>query len=359
MLIFPTQSAACTASTARARGDRGLRLGLRVDSAVSSPNLFRFRSLVVRGYWQGVTVYSSHTAPAPVKLKSGVLSLAQLKSAAVNAHTVTIERAEYHRGYLGDSGEGTELFDVREGVVEDAPLDDEVPPSPQEDGKATVAEIEHSQDNPTPTSPAEEPSLFRSYPFSFILPTTTRTQFANPSLFAPEDRSRLMATPRCPPPSFDSGDMRNGIVEYIVEVLLRTDTPEEDAPKDGELPSFRASFAASGDLSSRGLLRSTPSVLVKRITFPFEPMDRDQVHLYSAWCNPVLNPPLSLGRDPRDELGGTKLATKVESEEISNQNGGGEKWTTYGRTVVARVGSLGRAATSIYCEVSYQRCLTP
>jgi hypothetical protein len=212
----------------------------------------------------------------------------------------------------------------------------------------------------TPT--AHPPSIHGSttYDFNFTLPTRTRSDFANPSDDPPYDRARLMNLARSPPPSFDGGDGgRTGSVEYIVEVLLRTDEPtpslaDLSAPSE-ELPSFLASFAANGELSTRGFLRSTPSVLVRRITFPFAPYDRHVDSLDSGWQNGVTRTGAlpSLGRDPRDELAGSKLAEGQGSRRWIEASGGIDRWTTYGKDIQLKSSALQRAASRLRCEVSF------
>jgi hypothetical protein len=117
----------------------------------------------------------------------------------------------------------------------------------------------------------------RSLPFSFILPTAGRMDTSDSTVGIPRrplDRDSLMRLDRPPPPSLS---FRGGCVEYCVEVLLRFD---ENGPDSEDLPP---SILDLNPLGEGGLHFPNPSLLVHRILFPFEPMDRDIPDLYSSW----------------------------------------------------------------------------
>ncbi|ORY64751.1 hypothetical protein BCR35DRAFT_185099 [Leucosporidium creatinivorum] len=335
----------CVVSFSSAYKQRKQLVVRRFRKRADSLSLF---SIVVRGYWQSSTVFSTFTHTPP-SAKSTTLS--RVQSPGVASPPTECERAEYHRGYFPGGGEGIELYEGRaERIRREIDGDFALLPGGW-NGSATPSSA------PSPPPSLHEPT---TYDFAFTLPTKTQSNFANPSDDPPYDRGRLMNLPRSPPPSFDAGDGgRTGIVEYIIEVLLRTDEPtpslaDLSGPSE-ELPSFLASFAANGELSSRGFLRSTPSVLVKRITFPFEPYDRHVDSLDSGWQNGVTKTGAvpSLGRDPRDELTGSKLAEGQGSRGWIDANGGLEKWTTYGKDILLKSGALQRVAARLRCEVSF------
>lgn len=169
---------------------------------------------------------------------------------------------------------------------------------------------------------------------------------------------------RCAPPSFDNLDATNGRVEWVVEVLLRTELPGAGGAPLGsppssadELPPFDPAPSASGELSSRGLLRSTPSVLVKRITFPFQPLDRFVEDYQSSWYDAAAPLCPSFGRDSRDELTATKRVEPAEMAEdrLVVMDGGEEKWLTYYKEVAVKTSALalGKKSTILRAEVTF------
>lgn len=123
----------------------------------------------------------------------------------------------------------------------------------------------------------------RSLPFSFILPTAGRMDTSDSTIGIVRsrtlDRDSLMRLDRPPPPSLSTLDFRDGCVEYVIEVLLRFD---ENGPNSDDLPPSILDPLLN-PLGEGGLHFPNPSLLVHRILFPFEPMDRDIPDLYSSW----------------------------------------------------------------------------
>ncbi|GAA5888529.1 hypothetical protein JCM6882_008986 [Rhodosporidiobolus microsporus] len=268
----------------------------------------KITSLIVRCYWQSTVLYTTFSTATGANSPS-----------PTGVHYT--EQAEFHRGYAPTNGEGLEL-----------PLDS-----------------------------TSDPFSSRSFDFAFTLPTITHSAFSNPSWCPPKDRSALMKLERCAPPSFDTGSLHDGTVDWIVEVLLRTEKPDGGRAfahvVSEELPAFDPAPAASGELSSRGLLHSTPTVLIKRITFPFAPHDRFVEDYHRAWNDPAAVPYPSLGRDPRDEL---TTSHAVDLEEIApgrliEREGGKERWMTYFKEMTMRSGPLGmgKKATTLRAEISF------
>ena len=194
----------------------------------------------------------------------------------------------------------------------------------------------------------------KTFNFAFVIPTKSYSSFANSSPHAPTNREELMMFERCPPPSFDTADFRNGTVEWQVEVLLRTEEhsssaatpPELPAPAE-DLPSFRTAVEDGAEHDLHGLLISTPNLLVERLKFPFEPADEHLQDFGARWSDSSASKIPTFGRDARDELGGTKLASTSPST-TSLQTG---DWTTYGKDVILGSTGLVRNGGTLGCNV--------
>lgn len=267
-------------------------------------------------------------------------------------------RYEYHRGYLSNGGEGTELWQeridqegIRREVEGDFPLlgdrERQLSPPP-------VIEL------PSASTSSLDSTGSRSFDFKFLIPTTTRSNLANPSAYPPIDRGELINFNRCLPPSFSSQSYINGGVEYIIEALLVVEDPtltttippslttprtttENDLP-----PSFPSTMRDSSNLDSHGLIIPTDLLLVNRITFPFEPLDCHSIEFYKTAL-----PIPSIGRDPRDELGGTPriLTEDYLSKEIVEREGGRSLWDFYFKDYMVK-SSIGRDVGVLRSEVS-------
>ncbi|GAA6044650.1 hypothetical protein JCM8097_003128 [Rhodosporidiobolus ruineniae] len=276
--------------------------------------LAKVSSLLVRCYWQSTVVYTTFSVLSPSS------SFPPVPGAP--AYTDT---AEYHRGYAPTGGEGLDI----------------------------------------PIGSSLDASSAASFDFAFPLPTLTHSNFANPSWLPPASRHDLMKFERCAPPSFDTNDLHDGTVEWIVEVLLRTEPVDGGralcaAPSADDLPPFNAAPAAVGDLSSRGLLRSTSRVLVQRRTFQFEPLDRFTEDYQASWLGKA-EPMPSLGRDPRDELSATQQVEvgSILPDRLVEQEGGDERWMTYFKEIALKGGplSLGKKTTQLRAEISFSKPL--
>ncbi|GAA6021653.1 hypothetical protein JCM10207_008099 [Rhodosporidiobolus poonsookiae] len=272
-------------------------------------------SLIVRCFWMATTLYTTFSYTRD-PYSHNMLS--------PPGHATYIEQAEYHRGYATD-GDGLEL-----------PVDERL--------SAGTAS---------------------SHDFAFVLPKTTHATFSNPSWCPPSDRHDLQKYERCAPPSFapPTGDIHDGTVEWVVEVLLRTEADpgrsfSASGPSD-ELPSFAVASAAVGEHASRGLLESTPSVLVKRITFPFEPYDRYVEDYQRAWHDDAAPVIPSLGRDPRDELSMSKRVDPGEMapERLVLREDREVAWSTYFREIAVKGGLMGKSST-LRAEISLPSPLT-
>ncbi|KAM0750415.1 hypothetical protein T439DRAFT_381107 [Meredithblackwellia eburnea MCA 4105] len=353
-------------------------------------------SVILRAFWQSTTQFQTQRLLEP-KQPTGVLG--KLQPAAVNLRSVTETRAEWHRGYCLDGGEGTEVWnggeleDISRQVEGDFPLleglrnggsDSEMPP-PIVTPTITRPD-EHSNE-------ADQTTL----PFSFGLPTTTLVTYANAVPNPPASRRLTQNYVRTPPASLSSQASRNGTVEWVVEALVRVASPEtiaevqaqeaagvgaggeEDLP-----PAFANTISfSSPDYPTRyGHLTSTPDLIVRRVVFPFEPSDHHSQDLLSSWRpelegpwvsvvaghngltideirdeRPVTTPVVPcIGRDARDEaLGGTYVGpARPLRGQLIEREGGREKWSTFEKRMPIR-NVFGKLSGYICCQLSTPR----
>ncbi|KAM0750664.1 hypothetical protein T439DRAFT_325720 [Meredithblackwellia eburnea MCA 4105] len=328
----------------------------------------KIESVIVRAFWQSTTVYvtrvQSVTPKRMMKRDEPVL---------VVGGDGLVDHAEWHRGYLDEGGEGTELWEealelerIGNEVEGDFPLllggrrgegDEENSTVPLDPRDVEIRAGTTRTSTPTPGS-GHDPNTPKAFEFSFALPTVTRSTFSNPSPSAPADRGTLMNFHRTPPPSFDSFNYRKGAVEWFVEVLVRTKVSNETVSttshqEEEQLPSFPMSVDTVGQHDFRGLLESTPNLLVERLKFPFEPLDEHSQDLYSGWnSKDVLSVAVpSFGRDPRDELGGSNVARDLLRADQVAEPGAG--WLTYAKeTSVKPVLGIGRINGILTSQIS-------
>lgn len=252
-------------------------------------------SLIVRAFWTSTTLYDSHrmievSPTGRFGGKGGLKILTDL-------------RAEWHRGFCENGGEGVELWDG--GELEDIrrEIEGDFPLLEREMG---AGEAGPSSSTTMARDNDEISASQRQLPFIFHLPTHTSTRNSNSSTRGPVSRTALQRFNRTPPSSLDPSICRNASVEWAVEAILRfQDSPEEEivtiplvegtptgpAPlatpafslSDEELPTFNSATAGPmAALTDFGLLESTPALLVERVVFPYEPYDHHAQDLYSA-----------------------------------------------------------------------------
>lgn len=360
-------------------------------------------SVICRAFYQSTTLYwvarIQHDSTPQGRMGKLLPSAAVLK-------TDTALRCEWNRAFLINGGQGVELWQdgeldevVRQVDRDFSVLVHEVPP-PRDGGSVTRSAAEE-EDSPPPHESVDRTAEVLTLPFEFRLPTAVRVAEANAVAHPLPDRRHSHKFLRAPPPSLpatgkhtcanhqlvtvtadvgsDSPEGKSGVVEWTVEVLVRF--PEELAPEDNplatstpnlstirstasdapseRLPDFNDSTpSTAASLSQFGLLSSTPTLLVHRVLFPFEPADQHAQDLYSSWRPDVSGawaaavarynhipldeiadltpvPPGSIvpsfGRDVRDEaLGGSNIGpTRVMKGKLVELEGGRLKWSSY------------------------------
>ncbi|ORY64739.1 hypothetical protein BCR35DRAFT_308636 [Leucosporidium creatinivorum] len=327
-------------------------------------------SVLVRAGWISATIYTALRLQQ-VYPDQSTSFLAKLKPAS-SIQAISELKDEWHRSHC-DGGEGVEVWnggelaDISREVEGDFPLlaggvsrASEPPPPPTEDGRITL-------------------------PFAFALPTSSRVTSSSVSLHPPRGRRDLQLFDRTPPPSLPGSDGLAGVVEWFVEVLIRFQDAEpttpSPAPLNDDLPSFRAATRDAASASSAfGLLQSSPTLLVSRITFPFEPRDHHAQDLYSSW-RPNIHGPWSaaissrqgipieeveddrpitedvvprFGRDPRDEaLGGSNMGTRRKHRGVLvEQEGGRGQWSSFEKRMAVKSSRLGRVVGWVRSETS-------
>lgn len=344
-------------------------------------------SVIVRAYWQSTTVFTAHRLVQVYPDQTGSF-LAKLKPAS-SIQAIAETKAEWHRSHLDDGGEGIEIWsggelaEIRREVEGDFPL-----------LGGLESQVGEEQPPPPPEPIADGRS---SLPFAFVLPTSSRVTSSNVSLHPPPDRRDLQIFARTPPASIPGSAGLSGVVEWVVEVLVRfqdtTDTlasstadpPSAEAPLSSldELPSFSSATDSSSDsISSFGFLSPAPHLLVHRVVFPFEPLDLHTQDMYSSWRPNTLGPwslavasrqgmpidevqddrPVTegwvpqFGRDPRDEaLGGSNMGTRrVHRGVLVEQEGGKENWSSFEKRMAIKSTRLGRVVGWVRAEVSVQ-----
>lgn len=346
-----------------------------------APPAKRVTSVVVRAYHQSTTLFQAHKII--IQEPSGGV-LAKLQPAAVGVKTVSEGRAEWHRGFCINGGEGTELW--QGGTLEAI--------SREVEGDFPLLEGEHAVERdlqPPPPDDRDDRDARATLPFLFGLPTATQITASNHLSRPPPLRRVLQNLQRTPPASLPSSACRNGTVEWIVEALVRvSDSTEPDEPTVAEaLPEFGETppAAFSPDTphptlntpSQFGFLESTPSLIATRVVFPFEPTDDHQQDLYSSWRPDVTgtwaaivaehnglmireivdNRPVTtgvvpgFGKDPRDEaLGGSHVGSaRALKGRLVDAEGGRDKWTCFEKRIPLR-NVFGRLNGWMRCEVS-------
>ena len=377
-------------------------------------------SVICRAFCQSTTLYFIAKVTTADYGPNG--RLGRLKPAALSTavKTETSCQVEWNRAFLRGGGEGVELWQdgeleevIREvdrdfaafhhaggegeGEVDGAlatatlgPLDSrDVPLSSREPGSES------------PPPPAEARMGQQVFPFEFLLPTAMRVAEANPLRHPPPDRHALHHFRRTPPPSLPALEGLTGCVEWTVECLVRFPEPDQtasplatanpslarvrsgasNAPQE-PLPTFHdPTPSTTASLSQFGLLSATPTLLVHRANFPFEPADTHAQDLYSAWRPDVTgawaeavarynNIPLheiqdltpvpsgsivpAFGRDPRNEaLGGSNMGPlRAMSGNLVGREGGRARWTSYEKrmpvkNVIGRTIGWTRTETSL------------
>lgn len=327
----------------------------------------RIKGLVVRCYWTSTSeyVYSYVVRPSERDLRAAKYSKFQgyHDSSLGKTQVVTKRGVEWHRGFC-EGGEGVEIWrggeleEIRRVVEGDFPL--------------LEGEAPEEQDHAVPETLS--PDGTTTLPFSFVLPTKSRSTSANPAPGAPPNRFAFRSFLRSPPPSLNRD---SALVEWVVEAILAVDdgpSPSDaavatDAPPTDELPPMFGSTldGTSADLDAYGHLNSSSTLVVERVAFPFSPHDAHTQDLYSSWD--VL-PPSSLaqivgvrngipleeqfdspeerrevapsvptfGRDPRDEsLGGSRVGgRRVLRGTAVERAGGRAMWSTYEKVLPIR-----------------------
>ena len=328
-------------------------------SAIVGQEQKAIEGLVIRAFNNSVTVWthSYRTVWTDGQKNKGGLAVGKI---------VSEEKIEFHRGYVGEPIElwsGDALEGIARSVEGDFPL--------LEGDRAGGAGFERSL-----------PEIVDGravLPFSFLLPTTTRSDTAASFSHAPLDRQYLRDFIRSPPPSVKCA---RGCIEWVVEALMTVndgttgsalDTAPSPRPSDltpVDLPPTFDSAINYHDPSAHGLLHSRPSLLVERVVFPFEPRDADTQDLYSSWN---ARPPSHVarlvasrsglepsdlggyrdeseqweefpteqhvdvpqfGRDPRDDsLGGSYVNGRNLQGVLVDQKGGRSKWTTFEKSI--------------------------
>lgn len=385
------------------RSNEGLRGSVVVEprEGLTGPPR-RIKSLIVKAFWTSRTQFeTSHLVEVPSTSRFG---------AATGTKVIVNVRSEWHRGFLENGGEGVEIWDGVGGELQEITRE--------------IEETFFSEDLQRENAPlAEESNIngLRTLPFAFLLPSVTRVTMSNPSLQPPVNRFLLQNYPRTPPASLLAEDCRHACVEWTVEAILRfedevvlssipslndptllssslPDTPTlppvastsaavEDADNEvsaviKELPTFLAStHDITSPFSHVGFLTTTPSLLVQRIVFPFEPNDNHAQDLYSQW-RPIVSGrwasvvakhngiPLEeismedkpvipgktvpcFGRDPRDEsLGGTNMGNlRAMKGLLVEKFGGRDRWSTFEKRMIYQ-SKMGRKQGWVRSEVS-------
>lgn len=324
-------------------------------------------SVLVRVCWLSATVYTALRLQQVYPDQSSGF-LAKLKPAS-SIQAVSELKDEWHRsdGAGIEVWSGGELADIGREVEGDFPLlaggvtrAAAPPPPPAEDGRMTL-------------------------PFAFALPTSSRVNSSSVSLHPPRGRRDLQLFDRTPPSSIPGSEGLSGAIEWFIEVLIRFQDAEPATPTLSALsddpPSFRAATHEAASTSVFGLLQSSPTLLVSRITFPFEPLDHHAQDLYSSW-RPNIHGPWSaaiagrqgipideveddraitedvvpqFGRDPRDEaLGGSNMGTKRKHRGVLvGQEGGREHWSSFEKRMAVKSSRLSRVVGWVRSEVRY------
>lgn len=370
-------------------------------------------SVLVRAYWQASTVWTNHRLVHIDKNPDQGFFSSLLKPTANGLQAVAELKGDWCRSAVEEGGEGIEVWHGGEVAIISREVAGDFPLL----GLPVVA--------PEPVSiSALEEAGRTTLPFAFTLPTISRITAASTCPGGgPPSRRELLQFARTPPPSLPGSDGLSGVVEWIVEVLVRfpeldtATSPTSDAPSPladtssesdpsspsssshpsanvpppptplvEEPPSFDLATAnPSTDASPFGLLASSPTLLVHRIVFPFEPLDHHQQDLYSAWRPNVDGPwsiaiaqrqgiPIdemvddrpndegwvpSFGRDPRDEaLGGSNMGPKRKHRgTLVDQEGGRAHWSSYEKRMTIKT-KLGRAVGWIRAEVCFSPAIS-
>lgn len=356
------------------RADRGFdacwRSGERLQGFIelerTADEARTISSVLVRVGWLSATLYTALRLQQVYPDQSTGF-LAKLKPAS-SIQAISELKDEWHRsdGEGIEVWTGGELAEIGREVEGDFPLlaggvtrAAEPPPAPTEDGRMTL-------------------------PFTFALPTSSRVNSSSVTLHPPRGRRDLQLFDRTPPPSLPGSEGLSGVVEWFVEVLIRfqdaDSTESTHSLLNDNLPSFHAATYENASSSVFGLLQSSPTLLVSRITFPFEPVDHHAQDLYSSW-RPNIHGPWSaavagrqgipieeveddrpitedvvpqFGRDPRDEaLGGSNMGTKRKHRGVLvEQEGGKGQWSSFEKRMAVKSSRLNRVVGWVRSEVS-------
>ena len=370
----------------------GEQLNGRIElDAIAGMEQKSIEGLVIRAFHNSVTVYSHFYRVDPsdsVRVQNMANKYPGYYHGLAAGKIVTEERIEFHRGFCG---EPIELWsgDALEGIARSV------------EGDFPLLEGDRGAGGGFERSLPEIVDGRAVLPFSFLLPTTTRSDTAASLGGAPSDRQYLRDFIRSPPPSLSGKDCGKGCIEWVVEALLTvndgssgTSLETAPSPRPSDLtpldspPTFD-SAVNHHDLSAHGLLNSRSSLLVERIIFPFEPRDADTQDLYSSWTT---RPPSHVarlvasrsgihpsdlgghsdgfeqwedtpvdehvdvpqfGRDPRnDSLGGSYVNGRNLKGTLVEQRGGRTKWTTFEKSITIKSSILGLFAGRIRTETS-------
>lgn len=413
------------------RSNEGLRGSITVEPRQDiSESPRRIKSLIVKAFWTSRTQFeTSHLVEVPSTSRFG---------GATGTKVIVNVRSEWHRGFLENGGEGVEIWDGVGGELQEITreIEETFFSEDLQGGVSPLAATETSLNGSrtlpfafllpsvtrvTMSNPSLQPPvnrfLLQNYPrtppasllnedcrhacvewtveailrFEDEVTLPSISSLVDPTPIASSSSSSSPDAPTTSPITLEPilsntlsstpNNMLTSPVETTSTAVENTDIALESTAAIQELPTF---LAATHDITSPfshvGFLTTTPSLLVQRIVFPFEPNDNHAQDLYSQW-RPIVSGrwasvvakhngiPLEeismedkpvipgktvpcFGRDARDEsLGGTNMGSlRAMKGLLVEELGGRDRWSTFEKRMIYQ-SKMGRKQGWVRSEV--------